>query len=543
MSTHELTRVSLENEMDLILAHKRSMRVAELCGLSLSAQTTLATAVSEVSRMSIESGRKSYLSLGLDLQKRDNYIVASLRLQDIKEKTGSGLEYAKRLVAKYNVSVKGNETIIELFYYFVPSFRITTEIIDQWRNIFRNEPAISPYEEIKRKNELLQELSEKVLKSETAYRTLTNSLPLFIFTLSPEGDLLFANEWLTRYTGETIASLNQNRWKKVVHEEDYPAFRLLTGTTLGNALSVVTIQLRLRNAASQEFLWHQITISPQHNDIHELTSWTGYIADIHAQKLHEETLRDNAALKEIQVELNSKKDELETLVADLNRSNHELQQFAFVASHDLQEPVRKLLYYSEILQREYGEGFDRKATNFLTGMNTSARRMRSLVQDLLIFSQINKNEVSYTNVDLNTLLQETEQDFELLIKEKVATIHRNILPVIQADERMIRQLFENLVSNSLKYSKKDEASVIEVSAVKGSDAVTIAIKDNGIGFDEKYLPNMFHLFQRLHGRDEYEGTGMGLAICKKIVDIHHGRLWAKSKVNQGAEFFIELPMK
>lgn len=535
MSMHELTRVSLDNEMDLILAHRRSMRLGEICGLSLSAQTTFATAVSEVSRMSIDSGKKSYLSLSLDLQKKDNYIVASLRLQDAMERTGNGLEYAKRLVAKYNVSVKGNETIIELFYFIALSSRITTLIIDEWRTMFRNEPPVSPYEEIKRKNELLQELSEKVLKSDTAYRSLTNSLPLFIFTIDSDGNLLYANEWLTKFTGETVESLNRNRWKDAIHPEDYPAFTLLLEKNVTKGASAITMQARLKNIAENEYLWHQLTLSPQLNERMQVQHWIGYIVDIHAQKINEETLKDNVELKETQKQL-------EESIKDLNRSNLELQQFAFVASHDLQEPVRKLLYYSDILLKEYSKGFDKKATHFIAGMNASAKRMRALVQDLLIFSQINKKEVNCTDVNLDNLMTETEQDFELLIKEKKAHIRKGNLPVIKGDERMMRQLFENLLSNSLKYTKTSATPVIEVTARQNEDYVTISVKDNGIGFDEKYLPNMFNLFQRLHGKDEYEGTGMGLAICKKITDIHQGRIWAKGKENEGAEFFIELPV-
>ncbi|MGB8192440.1 MAG: PAS domain-containing sensor histidine kinase, partial [Chitinophagaceae bacterium] len=180
----ELARVTLENEMDLILAHKRSMKLAELASLSLSAQTTFATAVSEVARNIIESGKSGSLILNVENGQRDNYIVACLKNKDLNtQKNREGLEYAKRLVNKYNVSVENSETSIELFYYISPSFKIDIHKLDEWRSLFRNEAPISPYEELKRKNEQLQELSEKVHKSESQYKTLTNSLPLIIFSI------------------------------------------------------------------------------------------------------------------------------------------------------------------------------------------------------------------------------------------------------------------------------------------------------------------------------------------------------------------------
>src|SRR6478609_3043374 len=214
ITMHEIARVTLENEMDLILAHKRSMKLAELSGLSLSAQTTFATAVSEVSRTTIDTGKKGCLVLSVDNDQRDKYIVACLiNENEIDARAREGLENARKLVNKYNIQTKGAETSIELFFYILPPFRIDIFKLDEWRQLFRNEPPISPYEELKRKNEQLQDLSEKVQKSEAQYKTLTNALPLIIFSLDVEGKLLYANEWLERYTGHTIESLNESRWK------------------------------------------------------------------------------------------------------------------------------------------------------------------------------------------------------------------------------------------------------------------------------------------------------------------------------------------
>lgn len=536
---HELARVALENEMDLILAHKRSMKLAELAGLSLSAQTTFATAVSEVARNTIENGKNGYLVLNVDTSQRECYIVACLKEDDNnKIKNREGLEYAKRLVNKYQVSTKGSETSVELFYYISPSFHIDFSRIDEWRSIFRNEPSISPYEEIKRKNELLQELSDKVQKSEAQYKILTNSLPLIIFSLDVDGNLLYANEWLTKFTGETIESLNVNKWHTVVHPDDIDSFSLIFKKDIKKGATSIKTQSRLKHIKSNEYLWHQISLSPLNNEKDELQYWIGYIVDIHAEKIVEETLKDNKELKDTQEELKENQAMLEKYIEELNRSNQELQQFAYVASHDLQEPVRKMLYYSDFLVKNVDKHMNEKGLRYLSNMHASANRMRSLISDVLSYSQINLGESGFKKVDLNKVVKEALQDLEIIISEKHAIIQVQQLPVITADEQMMRQLFENLIGNSLKYSKADVSPIINISCKEADDTVEISFADNGIGFDEKYLPQMFALFQRLNRREEFEGTGIGLAICKKIMDIHHGRIWAKGEPGVGATFYV-----
>ena len=265
------------------------------------------------------------------------------------------------------------------------------------------------------------------------------------------------------------------------------------------------------------------------------------MADIQAQKVFEETLKDNYELKETQKQLKDNQQTLEKYIDELNRSNLELQQFAFVASHDLQEPVRKLLFYSDFLISQYSDKFNESGTNYLKSMQRSAQRMRVLIKDLLVFSQIKKEEIKFTPVNLNKIANEAIQDFEMAIEEKQAVYTIEDLPTINADARMMGQLFENIISNSLKYSKKNESPRIRISCLTHEGGIELRFDDNGIGFDEKYLSQMFTLFQRLHDRTTYEGTGLGLAICKKIVDIHDGRIWANSKDGKGASFYVSLP--
>ena len=538
---YELARVTLENEMDLILAHKRSMRLAEIAGLSLSAQTTFATAVSEVARNTIEHGKSGCLILNVDSDSRDKYIVACLKDENNEDLQRAGLEYAKKLVNKYSISTKGKETSIELFYYIAPSFKIDFSQIDQWRSVFRNELPLSPYEELKRKNEQLQDLSDKVHKNELQYKTLTNSLPLLIFSLDAEGQVIYANAWLTRYSGETIDSLNASQWKYFVFEEDYFAFSSLLKEVAKNEKTTLKSVIRLKNQSSGAYLWHQLSLTPLRNDSGDIQNWIGYLVDIHAQKAYEETLKDNIELKQTQEKLNEYQRVQEKYITELNRSNLELQQFAFIASHDLQEPVRKLLFYSDFLMSQYAGILEGPGIKYLTSMQQSAQRMRVLIKDLLVFSQIKKEEIVFRSINLNTIIAEVIQDFEMLIEEKKATLQIDALPALNADEMMMRQIFENLISNALKYSSDGKPPVIEINGKNSDGCVLLTVKDNGIGFDEKYLPQMFTLFQRLHNRSVYEGTGLGLAICKKIVEFHNGKIWAQSTEGKGSAFSVSLP--
>jgi PAS domain S-box-containing protein len=540
---HEIARVTLENEMDLILAHKRSMKLAELSGLSLSAQTTFATAVSEVSRTTIETGKKGCLVLSVDNDQRDKYIVACLiNENEIDARAREGLENARKLVNKYNIQTNGAQTSIELFFYILPPFRIDIFKLDEWRQLFRNEPPISPYEELKRKNEQLQDLSEKVQKSEAQYKVLTNALPLIIFSLNPQGELIYANEWLTRFSGETIESLNKGKWKHVIHKDDYDSFSLLLKKGITSDAVTVKTQTRIKNKKTGEYFWHQVSLSPLKNDSGELQYWIGYIVDINAQKVYEQTLMDNFELKQTQEQLKDNQLMMEKYIDELNRSNRELTQFAFIASHDLQEPVRKLLFYSDYLLQKYKGNIDEKGMEYLQNMHSASQRMRNLIQDLLLFSQIHKEKMEFRATDLNVIMNEMLQDLEISIEEKKARVTVDPLPTIQADEVMMRQLFTNIIGNSLKYSKPGQSPEIKVTNREVDGFLEIAFEDNGIGFDEKYVSQIFTLFQRLHTRELYEGTGLGLAICRKIVELHNGKISAEAKEGKGATFYVSLPL-
>ncbi|HTM93014.1 MAG TPA: ATP-binding protein [Flavisolibacter sp.] len=529
---YDLAKVTLENEMDLVLAHKRSMKLAEIAGLSLSAQTTFATAVSEVARNTIDNGKNGCLTLGISDDKKRS-IVACIQDDNLKDACNKeGLDYARRLVDKLNIFSEEDENSIEL-YYFVPNGeKINVHQLDQWRSNFRNEPPISPYDEIKRKSEQLKELTEEIKRSEDHYRMLTDTLPLMMFSLDAEGDITYANKWTLDYLGYTFDELNTIDRPSLVHAEDRPLNE--TFQTLIQKGEPVRGEWRIRNRSGSYF-WHIVSISPIIND-GKATGWFGFLVDIQTQKLFEQTLRDNQQLKEVQ-------QQLQHHIKELNRSNEELQQFAFVASHDLQEPLRKVIFYSDYFQSQYGEQLEGKSAVYLKGIKDASMRMRVLITDLLSFSQVNKQKLELNEVDLAVIMKEALSDYELIIKEKNAGIAIDPLPVIEGDKTMLRRLFENLLSNALKYCREGVSPVISVNAVEKNGMVEIEVRDNGIGFEEQFLPKLFTLFQRLHSKEKFEGTGLGLAICRKIAEMHNGFITAKSSVNEGSSFFVSLPLK
>ena len=229
----------------------------------------------------------------------------------------------------------------------------------------------------------------------------------------------------------------------------------------------------------------------------------------------------------------------------LEISNRELQDFASVAAHDLQEPLRKIQSFSEKLQTKGKESLPPEMNDYLDRIQNSASRMQVLINDLLTYSRVTTKAQPFSPVDLNQIVEQVSCDLEVRLEQAKGKIENKGLPTIEADPTQMRQLFQNLLSNALKFHKADTPPIVTVNTVQASDSrnVEIHVTDNGIGFEEKYLDRIFTIFQRLHGRFEFEGTGIGLAVCRKIVDRHGGSISAQSVLNQGATFIVTLPLK
>lgn len=261
---------------------------------------------------------------------------------------------------------------------------------------------------------------------------------------------------------------------------------------------------------------------------------------------------------------------LRAFTAKLERSNRELQDFAYVASHDLQEPLRKVQAFGDRLEKKYAESLADEARDYIRRMRDASARMQTLINDLLTFSRVTTKAQPFSQIDLTEVVKEVVSDLEVRIEQTQAKIEIGQLPQIDADTLQMRQLLQNLIGNALKFHRGNESPIVKIygedfSETNGSFQINnqeihatssgfgtigsgervcrIVVQDNGIGFEEKYLDRIFTVFQRLHGRSEYEGSGVGLAVCRKIVERHNGTITAESAPDKGAKFIVTLPLK
>ena len=225
---------------------------------------------------------------------------------------------------------------------------------------------------------------------------------------------------------------------------------------------------------------------------------------------------------------------------ELTRSNQELQQFAYIASHDLQSPLKTIANYLSLLESKHGDQLDADARRLIGVSTAAAERMRNLINDLLDFSRVGSN-VALRQVDLRELVDEILEEQQAEIQSTGAVVDLGALPTIMGHRTDLKQLFQNLISNALKYRRPNVAPRISIQVTDEGHHYRFAIRDNGIGIDRQYFERVFQIFQRLHGRNQYSGTGIGLATCKKVIDIYGGQIWIESTVGQGTTFYFTIP--
>jgi len=358
------------------------------------------------------------------------------------------------------------------------------------------------------------------------------SLPQIAFSMSPNGDIEYVNKHWFQYSSSS-ETLPENHPDDVFDGSWKEA--LETGTEFSS-------DIRLKHLATGEYRYFLLKIIPVLQQ-GMVIRWVGTYTDIHQQKVANEVLEHKVAQRTQELVL--KNSELET-------TNHELQQFAWVVSHDLKEPLRKIQTFNHLIKDKFLIG-NSEATSYLDRSISSSKRMSNLISDLLDYSRLSIS-ANFNPTDLNELIQEILSDFEENIVEKGAIVKIDRLPVVETISSQIRQVFQNLISNALKFSKDNVAPIITIAAeiIESKDFDSpvsasgeycrITISDNGIGFDEKFLDRIFVIFQRLNNQSTYEGTGIGLAIAKKIMDKHNGLISAKSQENQGASFVLILPL-
>ncbi|GAB3566899.1 hypothetical protein GCM10027578_16670 [Spirosoma luteolum] len=396
----------------------------------------------------------------------------------------------------------------------------------------QQQALIATQESLRQEVEVRKQAQEALAERMGELQTLLAALPQAAFSTTPDGRIEYVNEYWHRFaanpTGFPTAHPDD------VSYEDHWATARREGHDFQS-------EVRLRQPDGQ-YRFYLLRIQPIRQQ-GTVVRWIGTFTDIHAQK-------EAADLLEQQVELRT--NELLLKNTELERTNHELQQFTWVVSHDLKEPLRKIQLLNDIIKQKYLND-NPDAIGYLDRSIRSSARMSTLISDLLTYSQLSAPE-PFQPTDLNALLTELLLDFDDTIQRTQAVVQIHALPLIDTIPTRMRQVFQNLISNALKFARPGTPPVITISgervgtkaidapAQADGDYCRIEVSDNGIGFDEKFLTRIFVIFQRLHSREQYEGTGIGLAIARKNIDKHNGLIWARSQVNEGTCFILVLPV-
>ena len=382
-----------------------------------------------------------------------------------------------------------------------------------------------------------------LFESEQKFRLLADSMPQHIWTSDTEGNLNYYNQSVYDYSGLTRQQIDKDGWMQIVHPDDREENikQWINSITTGKDF---LFEHRFRKYTG-EYRWQLSRALPQKDENGKIQMWVGTSTDIQEQKTF---------ANELERQVRERTKELEQKNIDLEKMNKELKSFAYISSHDLQEPLRKIqTFATRIVEKEY-QNLSDNGKEYFKRMQNAAIRMQTLIDDLLAYSRTNTAERKYEKTDLNKIVEEVKADLKEELQQKQATLEATEICEVNIIPFQFRQLLHNLVSNSLKFSKPDQAPHIKIKSeiVNGtkfkndklSDKTTychISISDNGIGFEQQYSEKIFELFQRLHGKSQYNGTGIGLAIVKKIVENHNGVITAKAEINKGATFDIYIP--
>ncbi|MBC7891303.1 MAG: PAS domain-containing protein [Sphingobacteriaceae bacterium] len=391
-----------------------------------------------------------------------------------------------------------------------------------------------------------QKRTEEALRnSDRWFRQLADSMPQIVWTARPDGHLDYFNQrWYEFIDGDQ--GYGDAGWLPILHPDDrQPCLDhwqhcLQTGEPY-------RFEFRLDNTRNPgTYRWYLALATAFRDTDGSILKWMGTCTDIHEQKTEAERL---------ETLVQERTEALNQANAGLQRSNLNLSQFAYVASHDLQEPLRKIQAFGDMLFKRNAAALDEAGIDRIRRMQDAAERMSGLIKDLLDYSRVSSFSETFAPVDLTALLASVRSDLAVAIREKAASLRFDVLPVVPGDTTQLRQVLQNLVSNALKFTRPGVPPVVEIRCrvVPGTEAkglnlapdaffYEISVSDNGIGFEEEYADRIFEAFQRLHGRSDYPGTGIGLAIVRKVAENHHGGVSVSSRVGEGSTFRVYLPV-
>ena len=415
-------------------------------------------------------------------------------------------------------------------------------------------------------------LAQDALKaSEEHFRMMADLMPAKISNASVNGEVTYFNKNWLEFSGYTFEELRDFGYHQMMHPDEMEEFQQRFQEAAATGTDLV-MEMRFKNKTG-DYIWHLNIASPVKDEHGNIKMWVGVTTDIteqintrtsnlktyeiHSKELEEKVQQRTFELSEANYKLLQQNDELEKM-------NTELESFTYVASHDLQEPLRKIQTFANRILEKEQENLSATGKDYFSRMQAAAARMQQLIEDLLAFSRINTTERKFENVELNNIIEEIKTELKDIILEKNATIASKEFSPVNIIPFQFRQLMYNLISNALKFSKPGTSPDITISSSikKGSELngeiftqltahagmlspeksyCHITVKDNGIGFEPHFNERIFEVFQKLHGKEEYAGTGIGLAIVKKIVENHNGIITATGELDKGASFDIYIP--
>ena len=343
------------------------------------------------------------------------------------------------------------------------------------------------------------------------FHFMAESMPQKIFTAKPNGDIDYFNRQWTLFTGLTFEQIKNWGWTQFIHPDDLEENLRAWRDSIASGEPFI-LEHRFRRADGA-YRWHLSRAQAMRDANGNISMWIGSNTDIHEQKEKEE---------------------------ELQRANDDLQQFAYSASHDLQEPIRNVAVYSELVAKRYHSVLDADGQQFLGFLQEGGRRLATLINDLLTYTRAGMAQVNEAPVAASQVLQHALSSLAEAIREGDARVTWDELPEVYMAESHLQQVFQNLIANALKY-RSEAAPQIHVSADVQGTGWRFSVRDNGIGIDPKYKEKIFGVFKRLHQDQKYTGTGIGLAICQRVVERYGGRIWVESELGQGSRFIFTLP--
>jgi PAS domain S-box-containing protein len=377
---------------------------------------------------------------------------------------------------------------------------------------------------------------KNIEQSQKELNELANAVPQLVWVAQPNGDVIYYNDRVGEFAGAYKNDEGLWQWGGLVHPNDLRATeRAWKEATVNGTEYLIEHRIQMK---SGEYRWFLSRAIPYRDENGNIIKWFGSATDIHASREHASILEE---------EVLKRTEELHALNASLKQSNNELQQFAHVASHDLKEPLRKIKTFAGRLADDGQSSFSETGRLYLKKVNSAVERMSVMIDGVLNYSMLSAAHQKIERVNLNDTIKDIESDLELIITQKMATINCEELPEVDGASVLLYQLFYNLINNSLKFSNPAQPPVINISStistVEGRKFAEIKISDNGIGFEQEFAEKIFETFLRLNSKDLFEGTGLGLSLCKRIAERHGGFIKAYGEPDKGAIFVTYLPLQ